>query len=65
MLGGVHQDGKPWSDQAAPFQQALVFKQYRRVEGLLSTPSGVVVKQVQVRVLDESGLPKASQTLRL
>lgn len=64
-LSGFHQDGKPWTDQASAFQQPLVFKQYRRVEGLLTVPAGIVVKQVQVRVLDEGGLVKASQALRI
>lgn len=64
MLSGLH-DGKPWADTAAAFKQALVFKQYRRVEGMMNLPGSVVVRQVQVRVLDGTGAVRASQSLKL
>jgi len=63
-LSGL-QDGKPWADTQAAFQQVLSFKQYRRVEGLMASPVRTVVKQVQVRVVDEAGLLRASQVLQL
>lgn len=63
-LSGL-QDGKPWADAQAAFQQVLSFKQYRRVEGLMAVPERTVVKQVQVRVVDEAGLLRASQVLQL
>lgn len=64
MLSGL-QDNKPWVDTKPAFQQGLAFKQYLRVEGLMPTPIRTVVKQVQVRVLDEAGQVRASQVLHL
>ncbi|MBI5924909.1 MAG: hypothetical protein HY836_04860 [Aquabacterium sp.] len=60
LLSGVR-DGRPWADTVPPFTQALAFKQYRRVEGQVTLPAGSVVKQVQVRVLDEAGQVRAGQ----
>lgn len=64
QLGGTL-DGKPWtfSPQAGP--RALSFKQYARVEGLIDHPAPAVVKTVQVRVLDNNGGVRASQTVKL
>jgi hypothetical protein len=58
-------DGKPWtfSPQAGP--RALLLKQYARVEGLIDHPAPAVVKTVQVRVLDNNGGVRASQTVKL
>jgi len=64
LLSGI-KDGKPWVDTALAFDQPLVFKQYRRVEGQMPTPEHVQVKHVQVRVVDESGQVRASQALKL
>jgi chorismate mutase len=64
LLSGLR-EGKPWVDTAAAFQQPLVFKQYRRVDGLLTVPANVVVKQVQVRVVEDGGMLKANQVLKL
>lgn len=64
LMGGVR-EGRPWQAPAPTFQQALVFRQYRRVEGLIPVPQGVTVKDVQVRVLDDTGQVRASQVLRL
>jgi hypothetical protein len=58
-------DGKPWTFTPAPAQRALALKQYARVEGLLDHPDSAVVKSVQVRVLDNSGGVRASQTVKL
>ena len=58
-------DGKPWTFTPEPAQRALALKQYARVEGLLDHPGGAVVKTVQVRVLDNSGGVRATQTLKL
>ena len=58
-------DGKPWSFMPDPAQRALALKQYARVEGLLDHPEGAVVKSVQVRVLDNNGGVRASQTVKL
>ncbi|MDO9237860.1 MAG: hypothetical protein Q7U28_17715 [Aquabacterium sp.] len=64
MLSGL-QDGRPWVDTRAAFQQALVFKQYLRVEGVMPTSQHTVVKKVQVRVLDEMSQVRATQVLQL
>jgi hypothetical protein len=58
-------DGKPWTFTPDPAQRALALKQYARVEGLLDHPGGAVVKTVQVRVLDNNGGVRATQTLKL
>jgi hypothetical protein len=58
-------DGKPWTFSPQPAQRALALKQYARVEGVLDHPDSAVVKSVQVRVLDNSGGVRASQTLKL
>jgi hypothetical protein len=69
VLSGV-QAGRPWSATfpAAAQQQAaayrLVFKGYQRVEGEIALPPNTVLKSVQARVLDASGL-RSSQTARL
>ncbi len=65
LLPSGLKDGRPWIDPAHTVAQALSFKQYRRVDGHFPLPSGVVVKQVQVRVLDESGAVRASQSISL
>jgi hypothetical protein len=58
-------DGQPWTFTPQPSQRALALKQYARVEGLLDHPDSAVVKSVQVRVLDNSGGVRASQTVKL
>jgi hypothetical protein len=65
LLPSGLKDGRPWIDQAAAVAMPLSFKQYRRVEGQFPLPPGVVVKQVQVRVLDASGAIRASQSVSL
>jgi hypothetical protein len=58
-------DGRPWTFTPQPAQRALALKQYARVEGVLDHPDSAVVKSVQVRVLDNSGGVRASQTVKL
>jgi hypothetical protein len=58
-------DGKPWSFSPQTGPRALTVKQYARVEGLIDLPLPAVVKTVQVRVLDNSGGVRASQTVKL
>jgi hypothetical protein len=58
-------DGKPWSPTAPLVAKPFQVKQYQRVEGMLQTPTGVVVKQVVLRVLDERGVLKATQSVKL
>jgi hypothetical protein len=65
LLPSGLKDGRPWIAPAAAVALPLSFKQYRRVEGQFPLPAGVVVKQVQVRVLDASGAIRASQSISL
>jgi len=58
-------DAAPWSTSGPMVRQSVQFRQYRRLEGLLQPPAGVVVRQIQIRVLDESGAVKATQVHRL
>lgn len=58
-------DGKPWTFSPESGPRALALKQYARVEGLIDHPAPAVVKTVQVRVLDNSGGVRASQTVKL
>ena len=58
-------DAAPWSTSGPMVRQAVQFRQYRRLEGLLQPPAGGVVRQIQIRVLDESGAVKATQVHRL
>jgi hypothetical protein len=62
VLSGL-MDGKPWTQPSTA--QALQLRQYRRVEGLIEHPTGVVIKTLQARVLDGLGQTRATQTLKL
>ena len=57
------QAGKPWT-MALPGEQALEFKQYRRVEGVLDLPPQTVVKTISAKVLEGSAT-RAVQTMKL
>lgn len=57
--------GQPWSAEGAEMvSQPLRFRQHRRLEGVLSYPADVQLRQVQVRVLDASGHARATQVVR-
>jgi hypothetical protein len=43
----------------------LQLKQYARVEGLLEYPEDAVVTTVQVKVMDQSGGVRATQSVKL
>jgi hypothetical protein len=58
------QDGKPWSMPLPGGAQALQFRQYRRLEGVLDLPPEVVVKNVSARVV-EGSVSRAIQTVSL
>ena len=64
LLSGTF-DGKPWALPGAAVSQPLQLKQYQRVDGTVQYPANAVVKQVQVRVLDDNGKEVATQSLRL
>ncbi|MEX8520851.1 MAG: DUF6776 family protein [Leptothrix sp. (in: b-proteobacteria)] len=58
--------GKAWT-YTVPRQSShnLSFKQYQRLEGVIDYPGAAVVKQLQVRVLDVSGVAQATESVRL
>ena len=58
-------DGKPWTLVQPGGPKSLQLKQYLRVEGMIDHPALAVVKAVSVRVMNKSGEPKATQTLKL
>ncbi|HVE53709.1 MAG TPA: DUF6776 family protein [Ramlibacter sp.] len=47
-------DGKPWIMQLPGGPQALQFRQYRRMEGMVDLPAHAVVKNVSARVVEGS-----------
>lgn len=57
-------DGKPWSLELPGGGQALQFRQYRRIEGVIDLPPQVVVKNVSAKVV-EGNSTRAVQNLRL
>ena len=58
-------DGKPWSFAIPGGAKSLTLRQYARVEGLIDHPLPAVVKTVQVRVTDNKGGVRATQTVKL
>ena len=58
-------EGKPWSVALPQVSKPLQLRQYARLEGVAEYPSTVVVKQVQVRVLDDQGRVHATQSQKL
>lgn len=59
------QGGKAWSRTQPGDPRELRLRQVLRVEGLLDHPADAVVKGVQVRVLDEKGAVRATQSVSL
>jgi hypothetical protein len=62
LLNGVL-DGKPWSLTA--LEKPLSVKQFARVEGLVDHPPQAVVKTLQVRLTDQNGGVRVTQTVKL
>ena len=56
--------GKPWTMILPGGAQALKFKQYRRIEGVLDLPPQAVVKTVTAKVV-EGAATRAVQTFKL
>jgi len=54
----------PDRQNSEPEQYKLGFKHYQRLEGVLALPEGVIVKLIQVRIL-EQGKVRAQQSLNL
>jgi hypothetical protein len=57
-------NGKPWTMGLPDGAQALGFKQYRRVEGLVDLPAQAVVKNVSVKII-EGTTTRASHSIKL
>jgi hypothetical protein len=57
-------EGKPWLMQLPGGPQALQFRQYRRLEGMVDLPAQAVVKNVSARVV-EGSVSRAVQTVSL
>lgn len=63
-LSGTH-GGKPWSRAQPGDPRELRLRQVLRVEGVFDHPADAVVKGVQVRVLDERGSVRATQSIAM
>jgi hypothetical protein len=57
-------DGKPWTMPLPGGPQALQFRQYRRLDGMVDLPPQAVVKNVSARVV-EGSVSRAVQNLSL
>ena len=57
-------DGKPWMMSLPGGPQALQFRQYRRLEGMVDLPPQAVVKNVSARVV-EGSVSRAQQNVSL
>ncbi|HMS26355.1 MAG TPA: hypothetical protein PKC80_03175 [Burkholderiaceae bacterium] len=58
------QNGKPWSMALPGGSQAIQLTQYKRAEGVLELPLGVVVKSVSAKLL-EGNQTRAVQTAKI
>jgi hypothetical protein len=58
-------DGQPWTLDVPGSAKPLLLKQYARVEGLLEYPEQAVVKTLQVKVIDQAGDVRATQSVQL
>jgi hypothetical protein len=59
------QDGRPWTQTVSKAGQSIEMKQYQRLEGVIDLPTGVVVKQLEIKVLDAAGKLQASEVARM
>jgi hypothetical protein len=59
------QDGRPWTQTVNKAGQSIEMKQYQRLEGVVDLPAGVVVKQLEIKVLDAAGKLQASEVARM
>ena len=58
------QNGKPWTMALPGGPQALQFRQYRRIEGIVDLPPQAVVKNVSARLV-EGTATRAVQSIKL
>lgn len=59
------QEGRPWTQTVGKAGQSFEMKQYQRLEGVVDLPAGVVVKQLEIKVLDAAGKLQASEIARM
>jgi exonuclease VII small subunit len=64
LLSG-QMDGKPWVMSEPVLRKPLQVRQYLRIDGVAPFPAAAVVKQVEVRVLDDQGRVRATQSIKL
>ncbi|HSV46061.1 MAG TPA: DUF6776 family protein, partial [Ramlibacter sp.] len=57
-------EGRPWMMELPGGAQALQFRQYRRVEGMVDLPPHAVVKNVSAKVMEGSAV-RAVQSVKL
>ncbi len=62
-LGGML-DGKPWI-LSPTLAKTLQVRQYQRIDGMVEYPLKAKVNLVQVKVVDEQGLIRATQSVKL
>jgi len=62
-LAGL-ENGKPWTMALPGGPQALQFRQYRRIEGIVDLPPQAVVKNVSARLV-EGTATRAVQSIKL
>jgi len=63
VLGGTL-EGRPWSQPLPDGPQPLRLQQYLRLQGSVDHPPAAVIKTVQVRVVDEKGTMRATQSVK-
>ena len=64
LLSG-QMDGKPWVMAEPVLSKPLQVRQYLRIDGVATFPAAAMVKQVEVRVLDDQGRVRATQSIKL
>lgn len=63
LLGGTR-EGRPWSQPLPGGPQPLRLQQYLRLQGTVDHPPEAVIKTVQVRVVDQQGTTRATQSVK-
>ena len=59
------QEGRAWTLTVNKATQSIQMKQYQRLEGVIDLPAGVVVKQLEIKVLDTAGKLQTSEVARM
>lgn len=58
-------NGRPWSEEVDVGRAAVRLRQYARLEQVVVPAVGAVVKAVQVRIFDDKGTVRTTQTTRI